>query len=139
MSIRNFIDGTLSSSNADSDEYGTIAKFTQLINAEIPIYIRRVGKQATITVGTINNNVINTGSSTTAYIQIPVGFKPRDIPLNAFQINNLSFSKAGVRYFNGTLLFSWSASNFIITFGNLSPNVGDTLSIPMTTINYICE
>ena len=140
MSIRNFIDGSITVDDIEDGTERITLNFTGAFSVNVYMDLSRGGNLGMMSIRTITLNTISTaGTPLTANFVFPDGYKPKDNSGNSFYVSNIHFLKTGVDLNSGTITVSWNGNNGTITISGIEGNVGDTIFIPYCFATYIIE
>ena len=138
MSVRNFVDGTITGDSAETDYKEIEALFTGAYDVDGFAIFSRVGNMATMTIGPINCTSNTSAGYLQGLILIPEGFRPKS---RSFGIGSINMGINSSPIFTGILSIAVNASNNITTirYSGFNGAIGNIINIPSTSITYICE
>lgn len=136
MAVRNLVDGSIPSPDAIEDNITT--NFNIGFQYPVQLNFRRVGKMASMSIGAISTTSQYVGPNILATFNFPEGFIPNSMsyPLRTY---SFTYTNGGATKYGVSISLSWNGEAATLTYRGLGLNIGDVISIPFNTINYICD
>ena len=112
MSVRNFVDGTITGDSAETGYEELEVPFTGPSDFDGFAILSRVGNMATITIGPINCTSDTSSNAFSGLVDLPIEFRPKS---RSFGIGSINMGINSSPIFTGSLNISVSASTNITT------------------------